>query len=395
MLGDWLSLVAVASVAVESGEGALAIAWVMVAHTLPAALMTPFTGALADRFDRRHVIGLALVAQALVTAAMLGAALAGAVFWLTALTLLRSSVGAFVAPARSAALKDLVEPSELLTANALEASTWSVLFSTGMVLGGLLSAISPALALAIDTGTFVVAAALIAGLPSLLPPPRSAKSALARLSEAARAIADDSGLWRAITAKAPVALAGGAGWVVMNLVSTRVTVLGSAAATFGVLQAARGIGAGIGPVLSEKIVGADRGLAERLIWLAAPLIVFASVAALLASSSFGWLLAVVFIWGIGTGANWVIASAALQRRASRALIGRLSALDIFLHTGAICLGALLAGGLTDLTRSEPIALFVALALAGLAFVGSELVAQRTARLGRRSTRRSGLSVAGR
>ena len=55
-LGDWLSYVAISLVAMTHGpgQGALALGLVLAAHSLPHAVLAPFTGPLADRFDRRR-----------------------------------------------------------------------------------------------------------------------------------------------------------------------------------------------------------------------------------------------------------------------------------------------------------------------------------------------------
>ena len=56
-IGDWLSHIAVALISIQQGGGALAVALVLVAHALPTALMSPITGPLADRFDRKLIAG--------------------------------------------------------------------------------------------------------------------------------------------------------------------------------------------------------------------------------------------------------------------------------------------------------------------------------------------------
>ena len=82
LLGDWLSYIAVSMVALNQGEGALTIALVYVAHTLPTALISPISGPLADRFDRRLILVGSYFAAAALTVLMLLAANAG---WLLAL----------------------------------------------------------------------------------------------------------------------------------------------------------------------------------------------------------------------------------------------------------------------------------------------------------------------
>ena len=57
MLGDWLTYVAVGVLAVEDG-GPLAVLGVLLVHTLPRALLAPWAGRIADRYDRRAVLSL-------------------------------------------------------------------------------------------------------------------------------------------------------------------------------------------------------------------------------------------------------------------------------------------------------------------------------------------------
>ena len=52
LFGDWLSFIAISLLALHKGDGAIALAMVLAAHTLPSALAQPLAGVLSDRFDR-------------------------------------------------------------------------------------------------------------------------------------------------------------------------------------------------------------------------------------------------------------------------------------------------------------------------------------------------------
>ncbi|MCA9605541.1 MAG: hypothetical protein KC619_08095, partial [Myxococcales bacterium] len=60
----------------------------------------------------------------------------------------------------------------------------------------------------------------------------------------------------------------------------------------------------------------------------------------------------------------------LQRRAPREVLGRLSAVDVLLHTGTMSLGALLLGGIVDATGSEALGVAVPVALAVLGYAAT-------------------------
>jgi predicted MFS family arabinose efflux permease len=135
-----------------------------------------------------------------------------------------------------------------------------------------------------------------------------------------------------------VALAGGAGWVVLNLVAGRVHPLGSAALSLGILQAVRGAGTGLGPIAVSALPQRSRAAA-----LAPHLSVGLALAGIvlfpIVESVPVVLLVVALLWGMGSGANWVLASAELQRLAPDRYVGRLASLDDLATEGLLVGGA--------------------------------------------------------
>jgi hypothetical protein len=165
--GDWLSFVALGALALDGGGGPLALVVVLAAHALPGAVVAPLAGALVDRYDRRRVLVAVELAMAGLTAAMALAAATGALATLPLLLLARSGLGAAVPAAETAAVRRLVDPDDLPAANAALAATWSAAYVLGMAAGGAAAMLGPTLALALDAGTFAVAAWLHGGLPPL------------------------------------------------------------------------------------------------------------------------------------------------------------------------------------------------------------------------------------
>src|SRR3954451_22819015 len=68
--GDFLAATALALVLQQSGHGGLAVSGLLVAASLPLALLAPVTGRLADRADSRTVLVVAGFAQAAVCLAL-------------------------------------------------------------------------------------------------------------------------------------------------------------------------------------------------------------------------------------------------------------------------------------------------------------------------------------
>ncbi|MEZ4358927.1 MAG: MFS transporter [Kofleriaceae bacterium] len=392
LVGDWLSFVAVASLAIGHGGDAFGLAMVFGAHALPGALLAPVAGALVDGLDRRRVLIAADAIASLVTVGMMLAALAEQLALVSLLLLARSAVSAVVPPGESAAVRVLVPEPDLLAANSLLAATWSVAYVVGMALGGVAATLGPALALGIDAASFAVAAAIHATLPAL-PSPAARRPVRAILRDtpadtiaALRVAARSRPLLRAVLGKMPLGLASGSAWVALNLVGALSTPFGSAALSFGVLQAIRGAGTGIGPLVTNHL--ARRGVSERLLQGIAVALALAAMTGLAIARTPLALALVCLLWGTGTGANWVLSHAALQRHSDDAVIGRLAAFDELLVTLAMVLSALAGAALITwidlaagpLAAGALGALGVTLALATVRIVGA---AERPAEESRR------------
>ncbi|HEY7596179.1 MAG TPA: MFS transporter [Actinophytocola sp.] len=145
-LGDWMGLLAVSTFAASEVSGTvakgLAFGGVMAVRLLPALLLGPVAGVVADRFDRRLVLVLCdltrfVLFASIPTVGLLVAAPAVVVGWATFATFLIEAVGMVWSPAKEAAVPNLVPAGRLETANQLSLATS---FGITPVLGGLLIA---------------------------------------------------------------------------------------------------------------------------------------------------------------------------------------------------------------------------------------------------------------
>jgi len=219
-----------------------------------------------------------------------------------------------VPPGESAAVRVVVAEGELLPANALLAATWSVAFVIGMALGGVAAMLGPALALALDASSFALAAILHGTLPAMpsrhRPQPREVVRATPRdTAYALRVAAADRRLLAAVLGKRrsrlPVARAGSRSTSSRPRYD-RLALRRSALACCRRF-AARG-----------RHRSRDRGALEPARCGRAPpasgrgrahvVAIRASRDALTARLTLATL-----VWGIGTGSNWVIAHASMQR----------------------------------------------------------------------------------
>ncbi|MDX6338910.1 MAG: dTMP kinase [Streptosporangiaceae bacterium] len=185
-LGDWLSLVALASLASSlAGNGAAAqysaVGGVWLSSLLPALVLGPLAGAVADRLDRRvNMIVGDVVRAALYLSIPLDLTVhfASTLTWIYVVQFLASCASLFWTPAKDASVPNLVPPDRLEQANQYSLFTT---FGTAPIAGivfSLLSLVSRALeglshyfttnpvnlALYFNAATFVVSALTIYAL---------------------------------------------------------------------------------------------------------------------------------------------------------------------------------------------------------------------------------------
>ncbi len=381
-LGDWLTYVAVSLLALAQGDGLLVVAMVLVAHAAPHALLAPIAGSLVDRIDRRTVMVSANLIRAVLTLVMALLAWTDEVWWLQAVLFVRVGVGAFFMPAQTAVLPRVVAREEIQLANALASATWSVMFSVGVALGGLLAAlVGPTLAILLDSLTFLGATLILWRLPSITPEGGARRAGLLTLirelnrdlGEAWHFARRDPQLLEAVLAKTPVLTTTGGAWVLLNQLCEDLSWFGSTSLTFGVLQMSRGVGTAIGPLLEPRLA---RRTSERTAWLVSAWVTFGSCAALTVARDPVSLLLVTFLWGCGIGANWVAATSRLQQIAPDRLMGRLASIDFVALTAGESVAALLGAVAGDYFLDAAWASWLGVALGVVSWLALQAVLRR-------------------
>jgi dTMP kinase len=119
--GDWLSLLALSALATQLATGyqaqSFALGGVVATKLLPALVLGPLAGALADKFDRRRVM---VVCDLLRFGLFLSIPLVGSLWWLLVATLLIEMCALFWIPAKDASVPNLLRrPDQVETANQL------------------------------------------------------------------------------------------------------------------------------------------------------------------------------------------------------------------------------------------------------------------------------------
>jgi MFS family permease len=161
--GDWVLFITLPVFVYDLTGSSLATGGMFIAQTLPRLLFGSIAGVFVDRWDRRRTM---IVANLLCAAALLPMLLvrSAADLWLIYLAaFLQTACSLFFQPAETALLPRLVGDEHLVQANALAALNWELTRLVAPPLGGLIMiALGMGSAVAIDSASFLFAAALIA-----------------------------------------------------------------------------------------------------------------------------------------------------------------------------------------------------------------------------------------
>ena len=354
-LGDWFADVALLGLVLDLTDSDVAAAGILVAGFFPSFLVTPLTGAAADRFDRRRLVVVVSVAQAF--AALTFLLVGEGTVWLAfAGRAAVATLAAFVVPAVQAAVPNLVDPEDLPTANALLGGVWGAMVAVGAALGGAFAAaFGRDAAFVADAVTFAVAGALIAGIRR----PTSA-AAGGRPAGRMRPLADlREGLSYArrhrevlllMASKGGFGLAAG---VVALLAVLATETFDGGDGAIGVLLASRGVGALLGPVLARRFTAG--GVPSILFACGAGGFLY-GVGYVLVSVSPTLAVACVFVLvaHLAGGAQWTLSTVGLQLATPDHLRGRIFAADFAFVTLTMSVSFLVAGSVSSVVGPRPV-----------------------------------------
>jgi MFS family permease len=346
--GDWFALIPLISLLQSLTGSGLPGAIALAADTTVGAVVLPFAGVLADRMNRRTLMVVANCGTIVAVGLLFGVHSASTA-WLGPVAIgLAAMAKSLYSPAASAALPNVVRPQELATANAVAGSTWGVMAVVAASLGGVLSQVlSPYACFAIDLGCLAVAALLVLLIRRPLQAAREgAERRVARpvrdVVEALRFIRQRPRVASLVTVKSAVGLGNGVLAIYPVLAAT---VFGLGSTATGLLFAARGLGALVGPFLFARILARRELLMPGL---ALSMLAYGAAYLVIAVTPWFWLVLVVVAFAhLAGGGNWVMSNYALQVEVPDALRGRVAATDLMIVSVAISASMLVSGALVD------------------------------------------------
>jgi MFS family permease len=343
VMGDYFTYVALVGLIKEATDSTFLVSLVYAAYVLPSFFFSPIAGPIVDKIDRGRII---VFVSALQAVCGIGFLLSNADrIWLALLTqIVISSLAVITLPAFGSALPNITRnDEELRQANALFGSSWGASVFIGSAIGGLFAATFGRTAtFAADIGTFVLCAALI----SLIRVPLQERKThsvhepvrpIADMREAFHYAKENNVIFALMASKTTQAVGAGA---VSQLAVLAIDAFNTGDGGSGLLLAARGFGAAIGPFVFMRFA---RNNMPRLLLLCGVGGVMWSIFYLCASASPSLWLAVISIGvaHIGGGAIWTMASYGLQTSTEDHIRGRVLAGDMgfaMLATGLSSIG---------------------------------------------------------
>jgi MFS family permease len=244
-------------------------------------------------------------------------------------------------PARTAVIPNIVVRRELVTANALDSLTWSMMFALGALLGGVVTH-----ALGIQAA-FVINALAYAGSTLLLARILIPAKAETPLSDTLNPVTP--GGWfnfidglrylrgeRVILGLALIKAGGSLAWGAINVwevtFAHRVFPLADGGeATLGLIYMISGIGTGLGPLLLRRWLG-DAPRQMRWAIIMGLFLMTAGIAGLALAPTLAWFSVATLVRTLGTGALWVFSAALLQMAVPDHVRGRVFAFEFAILT---------------------------------------------------------------
>jgi predicted MFS family arabinose efflux permease len=347
--GDWFLWVAINGLIYEATGKALYVGLAILAQESAFFLASPIGGALADRIDRRKLMIACDLARAVVCVSFL---LVGPeTIWLAYVLLpLLATFAAPFDPAFSAATPNVVDPDDLPAANALNGSLWGTMLAVGAGLGGLVSAaFGDDTAFIVDAVSFLVSAALLSSIRRGFSESRTETtehpSIVAATRETWRFARRDHRVLSLLAVKFGFGAAAGL-LALIPVMALDADVFDSGNVGFGILMAARGVGALIGPFLGHRIAGPGHRRLFPAIGLS--LAVFGlGYVAMGQAPSLAIAAVMICVAHLGGGSQWMLSTYGLQVLVPDHIRGRIFGFDYMLITLSLSVSALVASAVAD------------------------------------------------
>ncbi len=314
-LGDWFGVLAVYALIIEFSASELLLGLIIVIKMMSFAVFSPVAGFIADRFDRRTLMILCDFGRGFAVLSFLLVRSPEMLWLIYVMTAVQMMFASVFEPAKQSSIPNITSPDELVRANVLSNLSWSIIFTSGMGLGGLATAAFGTDAVFVMNGLGYILSTIFI-FRATIPHVRDAQT-METLRRPIKGIIDGYSyllktgmIYRPALAKGTMTLFLGALVYMLILISDQILLMGSVG--MGLLYAARGAGTAVGPVLLRKLFPDERKwvtyIGFSMLSAGACYLVVGSTSTLTVMMIF------VFLAHCGSGSIWVSSTVLIQKR---------------------------------------------------------------------------------
>jgi MFS family permease len=358
-IGDWFYSLAIYSLLLQLTGQARSVALALVLQVIPQTLFGPLSGIVNDRLRRKRVMIATDLARVVIVASMLLVRSRSLVWLVYPLLFLESVMWAFFEPARTAVIPNITTNEDLILANTLSSTTWSLNLVAGAALGGIaLALLGHDASFVLNALSFLVSAFFISRM-HFEEPHAAAYGKLgirdllnySPLVEGLRYVRRDRRLFATVLVKMGLAQMG-VSWVLFTVMGQRVFPLRGlepqrgAVLGMSFLMGARGIGALFGPLAAARWAS-HRESRLRLGILIGFLAVGLGYSMMGAAVSLWAACFWVVLGHCGGSTVWVFSTTLLQLNTDDRFRGRVFSAELGLSMVTLAVGAYVTGFLID------------------------------------------------
>ena len=361
-IGDWFYTLAIYSLLLQLTGHASSGALARVLQVWPQTFVGPTAGVVNDRIRRKHVMIAADLVRAIIVLSMLLVRSRGTVWLVYPLLLLETIMAAFFEPARSSVIPNITRRDDVIVANTLSSTTWSMNLVLGATLGGVVAAfLGRDAVFVLNALSFLTSGVLIAGMRFAEPHAEGRAPLRVRdlvdyspVLEGVRYVRSHRNLLPTVFAKAGN-LVIGPSWVLFTVMGQKYFPVRwhgldpqrGAMLGMSLLLGGRGLGALIGPLISAPWAGrSERRLRLGIFY---GYLVTALGYVFIGRAGNVWLAC---FWAafahLGGATVWVFSTTLLQLNTDDRFRGRVFSADLGLCMLTIAIGAYVCGSFLDM-----------------------------------------------
>ena len=330
LFGDWFNILAILALLRTMGhDGAGAFGGVFIAKALATLSILPVGGVVVDALSRKQVMLFTDWGRAFIVLGMFSVMWFPSPWLLYTLLWLQSALTAFFDPAKRAILPDIVTEAELPAANALNAVTWSLMLSIGSGLGGLVVELYGwEVAMGVDVVSYLISGILLLGV---VEPPFKRKrlqgNVIHPLVEGWQYIISRPKIRGLVSLKLMWGIMGSTSVLLAMMAEGKYQMASGTMVGVSLLFIARGLGTGIGPIVSRWIAKDRVPVMEWMLGFAFIWALIFYVPLPFVNSI--WAVALlVLIAHLGGATIWVFSTVRLQQLVPTEMRGRVFSWDL-------------------------------------------------------------------